>query len=206
MIHYIKLLSDCVDFLGYSHSRYWIGYFERDKDFDIHIANEIISFFCENFCTPLTEIVIATSYYIDNDNISINDSFIQNIENDLSSKGYIKRINGNSYFSEDDNVFDKQLFELDTCFQIYKNFDNNILSDLSLLLMMDSNVQGQCFFILEKDNLIIYPHGDNTGYGCIGINNRDSKKGYKFLYEASKKRYLNSYLYLEDKVVPFYPH
>jgi hypothetical protein len=177
-----------------------MGYFERSKRFNINTTEKIISFFYENFCTQSTKIVIATSYYIDDDNASKKyGKTVRDSEIYLDNNGYIKHINGNSYFSENNDIFDKQLLELNTLFDIYTEFDNEILRHLSLLGMTDSNVNGQCFFILEKEDLIIYPHGDNTGYGCIGINSKNSKKGHEFLYAASKKKYLNSYIYSEDK-------
>jgi hypothetical protein len=190
--HYKQLLLDTVYFereAGYS-GRTWIGYFERKTAYSLEIAQKIISLFFEFFENDLNDFVVVTSCYIDKDNLVETENI--EIENELCKKGYIKSINGNQYFDKDQQVWEEQISNLELSFQVFHS-DKDIITKFSLLGMTDTNVQGYCYFISEKLDLIIYPHGDNTGYGCIGIKSKNNEKGIEFLKTASKNGF-NSYI------------
>lgn len=201
MVHINKEVLNNIDFdNGYSQGKNWIGYFEQNKKFNIKYVGEAISFFCEFFQKEMIDLIVVESYYIDCDNLQKHiKNNVWEIENKLVDKGFIKTVNGTSFFSKNDEICDRQIRELDASFKTYSHNEQSIIEHLSFLGMVDSNVQGHCFFILKKDDLIIYPHGDNSGFGCIGISNRENEKAISFLVKASEKKNFNAYIYSIEK-------
>lgn len=174
---------------GYGSSETWIGYFGSINKFSFKNARKAILFFSNYFAKDLHDIIIAVSYYIDIDDFIDDGKRIQKIvtpiEDQLTKKKFISKLSGNDFFSTDEKIVDKQISELNTQFKVFDHVDKEDLQNLSLLGMVDSNVAGHCFFIIEKYNLIIYPQSDNFGFGCIGINDNANSKGIDFLKSAS---------------------
>ena len=166
---------------GYGTGENWIGLCERKVKFNEKILVQEIDFFVEYFYGYINKFTIITSLFIDTDNIKVKKSKkILAFEKDLCEQNFIKTINGNTYFSNNQNVFDKQYNELVMDFTVQHSTED-IVRKLSYLKMDDSNTDGHLFFVLEEQNLIIYPHGDNTGYGFFGIKDRNNKMVIDFL-------------------------
>jgi len=192
--HYEQIVLDTVDFeRGYGSEKTWIGYCERSTDYSLEITQKIISCFLEFFDRDLSNFVTVTSLYIDKDKSVETD--VLDIENELCQKGYVKSIRGNQYFDKNNQeIWEEQINKLDFSFQVFPA-DRDIITKFSFVSMAESSTygQGHCFFVSEKLDLIIYPHGDNTGYGCIGIKSKDNKKGIEFL-RAARNIGFNSFI------------
>jgi hypothetical protein len=186
---YKQLLMNTVNFeAGYGASNNWIGFFERKVNFSNKVVVKAIDIFTDYFSKYLNNLIIATSLYKDADNIKFKKAKILNMEKEMYEINCIKIINENSYFSKDQDIFDKQYNKLVLDFTI-KQSNENILRKISYLMMENSNicdVQGHCFFILEEHGLIIYPHED-TGYGFIGIKDKNNEMAINFLNKVFKE-------------------
>ena len=83
---------------------------------------------------------------------------------------------------------EKKLLALDNNF-VFINSDKSLIREFSLLGMCDSHKEfqaGHCFFILFEKNVIIYPHGDNTGFGCFAIDKSEESVALDFLKSADQ--------------------
>jgi hypothetical protein len=184
--YYKQLLLNTVNFEnGYGLSNNWIGFFECKIKFSEKIAVKAIDLFCNYFSSCINDFITATSLFIDNDNIINKKIKLSNMAEELSKDNYIKIINGKNYFDEDQAIWEKQYNELVFNFMI-KQSNKNIIEKLSYLIIADDNTDGHCFFVSEENDLIIYPHED-TGYGFIGIKNKNNKTAIDFLEKIYKE-------------------
>ena len=97
------------------------------------------------------------------------------IENRWINKGLIKIATPHT---------DEEIRREDLAFRLLDNPTKEDIIDFSILGMNDDifyNQGGHCFFVLEKYSLIIYPHGDDMGYGFIGMHDNKNEKAEGFL-------------------------
>lgn len=194
----ISVIYENVDLSkGYGVSKNWVGYFERNQAFSLSIANKAVSIFLEYFKSELNQIIVVVSYALNKDSTISEEDYLRNflnpLERELLDLKFIQKEIRNSYFSKDLELNDKQLLELETTFKAYSNVGINILKKISLLAMIDSSLIGHCFFVLKRHNLIIYPHGDDTGYGCIGIDSNINNTAVDFLRHAASQNEFRAY-------------
>jgi|GEM_PF-5374528 len=157
-------------------------------------------FFLEFFERDLSDFVIVTSLYIDTDHPL--DTDVLDVENELCSEGYIKSIYGNQYFDKkNQKIWEEQINNLNLSFQVFPA-NSDILTQFSFVSTANSSTygRGHCFFVSEKLDLIIYPHGDNTGYGCFGITNKENKKALEFLVAAQNNGF-SSYILSNEEII-----
>jgi hypothetical protein len=186
------LLLESVDLESYGTSKNWTGYFERNTKFKEKIVIMAIDNFVNYFSEYLNECIIFSSLFIDKDDIKNKRKKMLNAENELIKTNLIKTINGNTYFNNDSDIFDQQYDELCNSF-IKKTSTDDIIKKISYLVMVDDNVSGHCFFILEKENLIIYPHEDK-GYGFFGIKDKNNTLAIDFLSKINDIKEFKAYI------------
>jgi hypothetical protein len=205
--NYNQIISDVLHFSDFGcSSDNWIGYFERNKRFNKKIANEVVSFFSNYFKDELNDFVIAVSYFVDSKKLNLKAPYkilneVIKIERELIESGYIVIINEDSYFDNQEE-FDEKHLKLCTTFRFF-NSDVKILKYLSFIRICDSHIEhsnGYCFFISVKNNVIIYPHGDNSGYGFYSIDNTKENIAHDFLKKISKTENFDSFLCSEGKI------
>lgn len=199
-----EIILNLVDLTtGYSESNNWIGFFERNKPYKYIYTEKAISKFLSYFENTLDDFWVAVSYYINTDSpnneYEIEDEVI-NAEKFLVENNYISQISY-MYLCKNGEICNDELLKLDSTFKIFKPKNKIVYKYLSIIGMCDSHVglsNGHCFFISLKNDLIIYPHGDNTGYGCIGINDKKNNVGLSFLKDVSKEKDFDSWIYSEQ--------
>ncbi|GMO24932.1 MAG: hypothetical protein Pg6A_12090 [Termitinemataceae bacterium] len=153
--YYRQLVLDSIDF-GRENclNTRWIGYFRRKKNIRI---TAVIDYFIDCFYDYIHKFTIASSLFIDTDNVLPAESKeIHTIEKKLLDENFIKAIAGNTYFIDDPDIVEKQFYELETHFSLKQSSEDSIRK-LSYFSMGDSNTCGQLFFILEELELIISP-------------------------------------------------
>jgi len=153
-------IQERVNLNSYTDSKGWKGYCKRNKPFTIFRANKIvdnfISFFREysNNVTIVSNVFKVKEHTLISSNVS---NYIRFIEKYLIDFKYIKVTNASVY--DNPNC-------LTLGFKSFQSSDYDIVSMLSLLVMMDDGIDGHCFFFFDKLGLIVYPH-DDTGFGFI---------------------------------------
>ncbi len=103
---------------GYALSNNWIGYFERNKRFEMKYIREAITFFEDFFKSEIENIVVATSLYIDTDSSDRNK--YTDIEMRLCGEDYIKMISGSAVFDDDSAIYNQQVRDIESSFR-WKN-------------------------------------------------------------------------------------
>lgn len=175
-----NLIIDNAFFLGaisWENNSEKINYSKKCK-ITIDIFN---SFFNKYF----DEIIIVTSLHINYKKLKV-----KTLEYDLSTKGYILPFSEKIIYNNE-NTDNHEIFsELNSSFRMFKNFISQDILDLSFLMMGSETLpidSGYLFFILPKQNLIIYPHSD-IGYGAFCMNlNKKTGLWDKFENHISKK-------------------
>ena len=133
-------IQERVNLNSYTDSKGWKGYCKRNKPFTIFRANKIvdnfISFFREysNNVTIVSNIFKVKEHTLISSNVS---NYIRFIEKYLIDFKYIKVTNASVY----DN-----LNCLTLGFKSFQSSDYNIVSMLSLLVMMDDGIDGHFYF------------------------------------------------------------
>jgi hypothetical protein len=166
--YYRQLVLDSVDFgrENYLNAR-WIGCFGQKKNVRI---TAVINYFIDYFYDYIHKFTIASSLFIDTDH----SKKILDIEQELCADNYIKKISLGTYVRENLDL----CYDLDMQFSIKQSSEDSVRK-LSFLRMSNSNTLGQLFFILEEQDLIIYP--SHNGYEFFGITNNDNKMAIDFL-------------------------
>jgi hypothetical protein len=190
------ILKDALGFSDFGPTKNWVGFFEISDKLTRKNIDTTIYFLMNAIEKDLDSFTIAVSCFID-DNKEPDYKIYKDVieaENKLTQAGIVKRIDQEKYFNyENNDEFDKQHFELCTSFRYYLP-DNKLIKELSLIRLCESNVKfndGYCFFVSIKNNVIIYPHGDNSGYGFYIINKNENSIAHKILESASMLFFLN---------------
>lgn len=188
---------------GYGISDHWIGYSERKNKFYKHILIEGVNFFLNFFKNDINDFVVAVSYYIDLNKLNSKYpcrilKIVLNAEKELINENYIHILDFDKYFDCRDDEFDNKNNSLNNTFRFFSS-DRDHLKNLSFVGMDNSHLgleDGHCFFISLKNNIIIYPHSDNTGYGCFAIDKeKDFNIGINFLKKFSELDNFDAYLF-----------
>jgi hypothetical protein len=166
-----------INFLGFSSSKNWMGYFEFRKDG----KNDRIT-----ACNHALRLVY--SYFINKSFFTV--SALAYTKNTILSKdiGFLflkaKKYNLIQKLSSDIDGYligDHDLL----AHNISISFNQRAFIILSKLVMLSDDVIGDaCFFILPDLGLAIYPHED-IGYGCISLSD-DCNNAIEFLNFCSK--------------------
>ncbi|WP_434779529.1 hypothetical protein [Neisseria sp. Ec49-e6-T10] len=169
-----KVSLEDFNFDGFSTSKGWVGYFERLNGYSSEIVQESVSMF-DDYFGKYNNFFIMTALSFDDKTESdpeilaeYNDAFLFFIKN-----GILKTMSDSfeSYLYGDSSL---PISSLDFSF----NYDHFIM--LSKLMMSHSGIIGQvCFYINPELNIAVYPH-DDTGFGCIALNN-DRESSISFL-------------------------
>jgi hypothetical protein len=169
-----KLLLSEFNFHGFSHSKGWVGYFERNKSFEIKFVDLAIKAFNVFFRDEMDNFFVMTA--LCRQQGTEKDAEILHEYNDIflemKKEGVIKDQDESmvAYFSDARPL---------PCENIQFN-DYRLIEKLSKLVMAHGDVRGElCFFINLDLNIAIYPHND-TGYGAIGLNG-DASCAIRFL-------------------------
>ena len=204
---YNQIISDVLRFSDFGcSSDNWIGYFEGNKRFNKKIAHEIVSFFSNYFKDELNDFVIGVSYFVDSKKLNLKTSYkilneVIKIEKELIETGYVVVIN-EDFYVDNQEEFDEKYLKLSTTFRFFKSNEKSLKS-LSFIGICDSHIEqsgGYCFFISVKNNVIIYPHGDNSGYGFYSIDNTKENIAHDFLKKISKTENFDSFLCSEGNI------
>ena len=193
------ILVDLELTIGYGSNKNWVGFFERKTKFKKEVLLEAISFFLDFFENEINDFIIATSYYVDSEKLISKQEFrilkdVLKAEIDLINQNYINTISFNEYFDCDDIEYKKRLSSLNNKF-IFLKSNKNLIKKFSLVGMGESHLgfdDGHCFFVSIKNNIIIYPHGDNTGYGCFIIDKDKDSVAFEFLKKANELKSFRS--------------
>lgn len=180
MINYKDLILKTVNFEnGYSQSKNWIGFFEMNELANFENVKKTIDIFLNYF--DMADFVILTSYYIDVDSADWDlhmESEIKEIENELIDRHYIPLLSC-------DHMQDNDFYVLDMNFKIIKANNTDLYKKFSIMGICDTHIgfsNGHCFFVSIKNDVIVYPHGDDGGYGFFYINKKRNNIGYDFLH------------------------
>jgi len=146
-------------------------------------------YFMKFFHKDLKNIIMVSSSYIDKDEDKGESEILKRIKNaEIDLQDYLSIIEGNIYYGINEETyqetFDEKHIKLNKSFKVFRSVHKDVIKKMSLVFMDNSNVAGHCFFVLEKQGLIIYPHGDNTGYGVISYLENSNDIGYKFLTDV----------------------
>ncbi|CAM4095684.1 hypothetical protein FLBR109950_15805 [Flavobacterium branchiophilum] len=205
---YFQTISKSINLNSYSTSENWFGYFERNGGYSKRIVNKTISIFLDYFKEDLSNFVIASSYYIDKN--KLNDESEKNIYKDvlnaekkLIEKHLISVFDFSNYFNyEEDNIFELQVNKLEKEFKFIKGTPT-LIKDISLIAMCDSNMSyqdGHCFFISLVKNIIVYPHSEETGFGCLIIDEKKESAAKDFLSSIRLKNDYNVFIKVSNEI------
>lgn len=166
-----------INFLGFSSSKNWIGYFELIKDGENdrvtacnHALRLVYSYFINKRFFTISALAYTKSTILSKDIDFLflkakKYNLIQKLTNDIDE-----------YLIGDHDLF---------AHNISISFNQRAFIILSKLVMLSDDVLGDaCFFIFPELELAIYPHED-IGYGCISLSD-DCNKAIEFLNFCSK--------------------
>lgn len=185
-------IQEWVNLNSYTDSKGWKGYCKRNKPFTIFRANKIVSYFMYFFRKHTNNIIIVSNvfkikeYNLNKSNIN---NYIKYIEKYLIDFEYIKIISASIY--DNSNC-------LSLGFKKFLNADYDIISMLSLLMMMDEGIDGHCFFVFDKLGFIAYPH-DDTGFGFIRIKN--TKVHYEDIFLKNVSQFSDFTSVVKDNIL-----
>jgi len=188
----IDLIKKHVNLNGYSKSKGFIGFSERDQKFSFEIIMRVISFFLSYFEGQLHKFKLVTSLHFSDSFEELKNDYDMSKEQydlllNIQKAGWASLVDYNKFGVDyDSDEYQDQIELLYTAFSEYEISNDNIklLEQLLIAVFSIDGVDGHCFLISEELGIIIYPHED-TGFGVIYFKGKEAEKlGKKFLLSS----------------------
>ncbi len=183
-----------VNLNGYSKSKGFIGFSERNQKFSFELTMRMISFFLSYFEGQLHKFKVITSLHFSNNFEELkNDYDISQEQYELLLKlhkaGWLNLVDYSKFGVDyDSDEYQDHIELLYTTFSEHEISNQNIklLEQLLTVVFSIDGVDGHCFLISEHLGIIIYPHED-TGFGVIYFKEKESEAlGKQFLLASGK--------------------
>ncbi len=183
-----------VNLNGYSKSKGFIGFSERNQQFSFDISRRVISFFLSHFKGQLHKFKVVTSLHFSDNFEDLKNDYDTSQEQyglllKLNKAGWLNIVNYSKFGVDyDSDEYQEQIESLYTTFSEHEISNQNINSFEQLLTVVFSidGVDGHCFLISEDLGIIVYPHED-TGFGVIYFKGKKSEElSRQFLLASGK--------------------
>lgn len=170
---------NAIDFLGFSRSPFWIGYFKAKSISDISLVRESTKIVYDYFQEDWNEFFLLGSLsHTEESDESIQERFSNTIPHDYLKhylEVYHAAIKSKFIYTWNDTFekfYDNEDYPSIPVNMITLNFNHETFLDFCELLMVFcfSPVIGQqCFLINPRLKIALYPH-DDTGFGIISLD------------------------------------
>lgn len=185
----IDLIKKHVDLNGYSRSKGFIGFSERNKKFSYEISMKMISFLLSYFDGQLHKFKLVNSLHFSDRFEKLKNDYDVSKEQyelltNLQKAGWIRAIDYTDFgFNYDSDEYQDNIELLYITFFEHDISKENIkyLEQLLTAVFSIDGLDGHCFIISDDLGIIIYPHED-TGFGVISFKGKEAEElGKQFL-------------------------
>jgi hypothetical protein len=188
----INLIKSHVNLNGYSKSKGFIGFSERNQKFSFEIMMRVISFFLSYFEEQYYKFKLVTSLHFSDSFDDLKDDYDVSKEQyelllNLQKANWASSVDYSKFGVDyDSDKYQNQIELLFTTFSEHElsNESGQILEQLLTAIFSIDGIDGHCFLVSKELGIIIYPHED-TGFGVISLKEKYSEKiGKNFLHSS----------------------